>query len=192
MDLLIQRNQLKLTQGRNMRYSPGQFSSYSSPKTPSIGGGTYTPVNPQPYQSYGPYVTPKLNPTPLAPQPITPPAVPASPFTGSAPSIPQVNPYGVNNGNGYYHASNRWSGRQVMDRPNPVTRIDGNPVPLPAHATAGSTPRRPIILEPGRGGTSQDTPNPGSSSVSAGNTALGVSGSGSGKMASSTTGLRGI
>jgi hypothetical protein len=112
-------------------------------------------------------------------------------FKGGATPITQVNPYGVNNNNGYHHDSNRWSGRQISDRPNPITRVNGAVVPLPAHATAGAIPRRPIIPAIGYGGTSQNNPNPGVGSMSVGATSGGA-GSGSGKVMSATSGLRGI
>lgn len=174
-----------------MRYTPGQFDTAGPGPSvpPSIGGGTYTPTPSGSFSSVGPYVTPSVRATPMSPQPLTPSTPPL--FKGGAAPIKQVNPYGINNGNGYYHGSNRWSGRQVMDRPNPITRIDGNVVPLPAHATAGSTPRRPIIPAIGYGGTSQDNPNPGVGSMSVGPSS-GTSGSGSGKLITPGTGLRGI
>jgi hypothetical protein len=112
-------------------------------------------------------------------------------FKGGVAPSPQVNPYGINNGNGYRHDSNRWSSRQVSDRLNPITRIDGNAVPLPPHATAGSAPRKPIIPAMGYGGTSQNNANPGVGSMSVGATSGGA-GSGSGKIMSASTGLRGI
>jgi hypothetical protein len=174
-----------------MRYNPSQFAKVGAPVTSPVQSGGYLQVNPNAVSSAAAW--PNVRQTPLAPVPITPPAVPGSPFTGSGSSDFTIkNPYGGSTGNGYHHDTGWWNGRQVSDRQNPVTRIDGEVVPLPPKALQGNMPRRPIILEPGRGGTSQDNPNPGGTSVSAGNTALGSAGSGSGKLASSTTGLRGL
>lgn len=183
-----------------MRYTPGQFSAPTSPTTPSIGGGTYTPVSTSGSQitvgggaAFIPGSIGKApragSAAPMTPQTLTPGT--PSLFKGGASPIKQVNPYGGNTTHGYYHGSNRWSGRQTSDRQNPITRVNGEVIPLPPHATAGSMPRRPVIPAMGYGGTSQNNANPGVGSMSAGATSS-AAGSGSGKIMSSSTGLRGI